>query len=107
MYDALRKEGIKATLILDSAVGYMVFVVFFDPSGRSISDKQLRLSYLMERIDMVVVGAEGVMETGGIINKVQFKSFFFPNVPNLSFLLLSEFENEVMIESHTNLYVNQ
>ncbi|EYB90647.1 hypothetical protein Y032_0217g2407 [Ancylostoma ceylanicum] len=47
MYDALRKEGIKATLILDSAVGY-----------------------LMERIDMVVVGAEGVMETGGIINKI-------------------------------------
>ncbi|VDM80988.1 unnamed protein product [Strongylus vulgaris] len=49
MCDALRKEGIKATLILDSAVGY-----------------------LMERIDMVVVGAEGVMETGGIINKVGF-----------------------------------
>ncbi|KHJ75274.1 initiation factor, subunit 2 family protein [Oesophagostomum dentatum] len=24
----------------------------------------------MERIDMVVVGAEGVMETGGIINKI-------------------------------------
>ncbi|CAJ0599758.1 unnamed protein product [Cylicocyclus nassatus] len=47
MCDALRKEGIKATLILDSAVGYM-----------------------MERIDMVVVGAEGVMETGGIINKI-------------------------------------
>ncbi|KHJ88530.1 initiation factor, subunit 2 family protein [Oesophagostomum dentatum] len=47
MCEALRKEGIKTTLILDSAVGY-----------------------LMERIDMVVVGAEGVMETGGIINKV-------------------------------------
>nr|CDJ91417.1 Initiation factor 2B related domain containing protein [Haemonchus contortus]CDJ98368.1 Initiation factor 2B related domain containing protein [Haemonchus contortus] len=47
MQEALRKEGIDATLILDSAVGY-----------------------LMERIDMVAVGAEGVMETGGIINKI-------------------------------------
>ncbi|KAJ1373773.1 hypothetical protein KIN20_036279 [Parelaphostrongylus tenuis] len=47
MFEALQDEGIKATLILDSAVGY-----------------------LMERIDMVIVGAEGVMETGGIINKI-------------------------------------
>ncbi|WKX98789.1 hypothetical protein Q1695_014015 [Nippostrongylus brasiliensis] len=47
MHEALQKEGIESTLILDSAVGY-----------------------LMERIDMVVVGAEGVMETGGIINKI-------------------------------------
>lgn len=47
MHEALRKEGIKSTMILDSAVGY-----------------------LMERIDMVLVGAEGVMETGGIINKI-------------------------------------
>ncbi|KAK6045611.1 initiation factor, subunit 2 family protein [Cooperia oncophora] len=46
MQDALEKEGIRTTLILDSAVGY-----------------------IMERIDMVAVGAEGVMETGGIINK--------------------------------------
>jgi translation initiation factor 2B subunit (eIF-2B alpha/beta/delta family) len=27
--------------------------------------------YLMESIDFVFVGAEGVMETGGIINKVR------------------------------------
>lgn len=47
MCEALQNEGIKVTLILDSAVGY-----------------------LMERIDLVIVGAEGVMETGGIINKI-------------------------------------
>ncbi|KAK5980305.1 hypothetical protein GCK32_003604 [Trichostrongylus colubriformis] len=47
MQEALMREGISTTLILDSAVGY-----------------------IMERIDMVAVGAEGVMETGGIINKI-------------------------------------
>ena len=28
------------------------------------------MAYVMERVDLVVVGAEGVMENGGIINKV-------------------------------------
>lgn len=27
----------------------------------------------LEKIDLVLVGAEGVMENGGIINKVSFK----------------------------------
>jgi len=27
-------------------------------------------SYVMEKIDLVLVGAEGVVESGGIINKV-------------------------------------
>ena len=39
--------GVHTTLILDSAV-----------------------AYAMERIDLVIVGAEGVVESGGIINKV-------------------------------------
>uniref|UniRef100_A0A0K0DVB9 Translation initiation factor eIF2B subunit alpha n=1 Tax=Strongyloides stercoralis TaxID=6248 RepID=A0A0K0DVB9_STRER len=47
MYENLRKHNLPCTLILDSAVGY-----------------------LMESIDIVLVGAEGVMETGGIINKI-------------------------------------
>lgn len=47
MFAELKKGGVDATLILDSAAGY-----------------------LMERLDMVLLGAEGVMETGGIINKV-------------------------------------
>ena len=48
MFSKLQQAGLTATLVLDSAVGY-----------------------LMERIDMVAVGAEGVMETGGIINKAR------------------------------------
>jgi len=28
------------------------------------------VSYIMEKIDLVLVGAEGVVESGGIINKV-------------------------------------
>ncbi|CAB3402129.1 unnamed protein product [Caenorhabditis bovis] len=47
MFEELKKLGIQTTLILDSCVGY-----------------------IMERMQMVVVGAEGVMETGGIINKI-------------------------------------
>lgn len=47
MYNCLRELNIPCTLILDSAVGY-----------------------IMERVDMVMVGAECVVESGGIINKV-------------------------------------
>ncbi|XP_025418845.1 translation initiation factor eIF-2B subunit alpha isoform X2 [Sipha flava] len=47
MYNCLKKLSIPCTLILDSAVGY-----------------------IMERVDMVMVGAECVVESGGIINKI-------------------------------------
>uniref|UniRef100_A0AC35TXD2 EIF-2B GDP-GTP exchange factor subunit alpha n=1 Tax=Rhabditophanes sp. KR3021 TaxID=114890 RepID=A0AC35TXD2_9BILA len=47
MLEKLRQIGIPCTLILDSAVGY-----------------------LMESVDIILLGAEGVMETGGIINKI-------------------------------------
>lgn len=43
----LKSEGIPCTLILDSAIGYV-----------------------MEQVDFVMVGAEGVVESGGIVNKV-------------------------------------
>ena len=43
----VRDLGIRCTVILDSAVGYV-----------------------MEQVDMVMIGAEGVVESGGIINKV-------------------------------------
>lgn len=43
----LERAGITCTLILDSAVGYV-----------------------MEKVDFIMVGAEGVVESGGIINKV-------------------------------------
>lgn len=47
MCQSLTKLGIPCTVILDSAVGYV-----------------------MEKVDMVMVGAEGVAESGGVINKV-------------------------------------
>lgn len=47
MVAELEKVGIECTLILDSAIGY-----------------------IMESIDMVLVGAEGVVESGGVINRV-------------------------------------
>ena len=45
----LTESGIPTTVILDAAVGYV-----------------------MEKVDMVLCGAEGVVESGGIINKVGY-----------------------------------
>lgn len=50
----LQQHGILASVILDSAVGYYI--------GLS---------------DMVLVGAEGVVENGGVVNQVKFKPFFY------------------------------
>ena len=47
MAEDLRKAGISVTVILDAAIGL-----------------------IMERVDFVLLGAEGVVESGGIINKV-------------------------------------
>ncbi|NXT33619.1 EI2BA factor, partial [Pelecanoides urinatrix] len=47
MAKALRELNIPVTVILDAAVGY-----------------------IMEKVDLVLVGAEGVVESGGIINKI-------------------------------------
>lgn len=60
----LEKLGIPCIVILDSAVGY-----------------------IMEQVDMVMVGAEGVVESGGIINKVcslkANSNNFYHNLSNL------------------------
>ncbi|CAH1108099.1 unnamed protein product [Psylliodes chrysocephalus] len=47
MVKDLETEGIPCTLILDSAIGY-----------------------IMEQVNFIMVGAEGVVESGGIVNKV-------------------------------------
>lgn len=54
MAKELEKLEIPCTVILDSAVGY-----------------------IMEQVDMVMVGAEGVAESGGIINKVNIGQLIF------------------------------
>ncbi|XP_067293698.1 translation initiation factor eIF-2B subunit alpha [Pseudorasbora parva] len=47
MAEKLRKLNIPVTVVLDAAVGY-----------------------IMEKVDLVIVGAEGVVESGGVINKI-------------------------------------
>lgn len=47
MCEELEKAGIECTLILDSSIGY-----------------------IMETVDIVMVGAEGVVESGGVINRI-------------------------------------
>ncbi|KXJ29025.1 translation initiation factor eIF-2B subunit alpha [Exaiptasia diaphana] len=47
MHDQLEECGIPSTVILDTAVGYII-----------------------EKVNLVLVGAEGVVESGGIINKI-------------------------------------
>ena len=34
-------------------------------------------SYMMEKVDLVLVGAEGVVESGGIINKVSYAGIVY------------------------------
>jgi methylthioribose-1-phosphate isomerase len=60
--DALVKVGIPVVLILDTAVGY-----------------------IMEKIDSVLVGAEGVVESGGIMNQVKFWWFSLSVTPHPHF----------------------
>ena len=52
----LRENGIQASVILDAAVGYYI-----------------------DRVDAVLVGAEGVVENGGIINQVCTIDQSYPN----------------------------
>ncbi|XP_058473992.1 translation initiation factor eIF-2B subunit alpha isoform X2 [Solea solea] len=47
MAEALRKLNVPVTVVLDAAVGYV-----------------------LEKVDLVIIGAEGVVESGGIINKI-------------------------------------
>jgi len=65
MCQNLTKLGISCTVILDSAVGYVI-----------------------EHVDMVMVGAEGVAESGGVINKVydHLTMYNFYNFISISFI---------------------
>ena len=42
----------------------------FDGHPRAYQCTDLLFSFVMEKVDLVMVGAEGVAESGGIINKV-------------------------------------
>lgn len=64
MCQNLTKLGVSCTLILDSAMGYV-----------------------MEQVDMVMVGAEGVAESGGIINKVHDNCIVYTSCVYINFCL--------------------
>lgn len=51
MVEELKEKGIPSTLILDASIGYV-----------------------MSEINLVLLGAEGVVESGGILNRVSEKN---------------------------------
>lgn len=68
MKEELLKHNISCTLILDAAMGYV-----------------------MESVDLVLVGAEGVVESGGIINKVILVNRIYFTCPNCNLLCSFKF----------------
>jgi translation initiation factor 2B subunit (eIF-2B alpha/beta/delta family) len=71
--------GIPVTVILDSAVGYIMERVREAPEA---SNASLRVENTSDRayrcvcvwawqVSVVILGAEGVVESGGIVNKVR------------------------------------
>lgn len=68
MYKELLEANIPCTLILDSAIGYV-----------------------MEQISFIMVGAEGVMESGGIVNKIgTYTMAVCAKAMNIPFYVLAE-----------------
>ena len=77
--DELLRAGVPVTLILDSAVGY-----------------------IMEKVDLVLVGAEGVVENGGIINKVA--NITTPSFPSTTFENNNKTECLVIFDAKVGTY---
>jgi translation initiation factor 2B subunit (eIF-2B alpha/beta/delta family) len=57
-YDTLTKAGVPCTLILDSA-----------------------LAFVMDKVDLCLVGSEAVVESGGLVNAGQLLPFAFSILP--------------------------
>lgn len=67
-YEALTKAGIPCTVILDSAV-----------------------AYAMDKVDLVLVGSEAVVESGGLINAVgSYQIALIAKAANVPFYALAE-----------------
>ena len=69
MQSWLEDANIKSKVILDSAVG-QVILLYWKCMKYAVPDR-----FLMEKVDLVIVGAEGVVESGGIINKVRLRKW--------------------------------
>lgn len=76
MHKQLEAAGVDSTLILDAAMGY-----------------------IMEQVDLVMLGAEGVTESGGIINKVGLSYFPYPLVSSevLLAMLITSYNPSSMV----------
>lgn len=67
-YEALTAAGIPCTVVLDSAV-----------------------AYVMDKVDLVLVGSEAVVESGGLINAVgSFQAALIAKAANVPFYALAE-----------------
>lgn len=77
MAEALRKLNVPVTVVLDAAVGWVIAASVCPSAPYTDTITYLSLlflsfshRYVLEKVDLVIVGAEGVVESGGIINKV-------------------------------------
>lgn len=78
MAEALKKLNVPVTVVLDAAVGYIRLLLKAKKVSHIVNLGTYLFSslsvtfhrYVMEKVDLVIVGAEGVVESGGIINKV-------------------------------------
>lgn len=78
MAEALRKLNVPVTVVLDAAVGWIQMLITSDFNVMSLVNvicisfvfSVILYRYVLEKVDLVIVGAEGVVESGGIINKV-------------------------------------
>ncbi|KAJ3605745.1 hypothetical protein NHX12_027789 [Muraenolepis orangiensis] len=80
MAEVLKKLDVPVTVVLDAAAHHEVSLVstpaspplgiqeplITDSCGHQVGSTHF---YVMEKVDLVIVGAEGVVESGGIINK--------------------------------------
>ena len=77
-------SGWKATLWICHCKFLFLIVIFILLNG----------SYMMEKVDLVLVGAEGVVESGGIINKVSDQISLFSLVTSSCVNLFPEDTND-------------
>ena len=66
MHVYLNESNIASRVILDAAAGSV------EKKKITLSDDSSCNRFVMGKVDLVMVGAEGVAESGGIINKVLY-----------------------------------
>ena len=74
MHQLLQEAKVPSKIILDSAIGWVCKLTCIILLCYRVLSLCLPLApvvrFIMEAVDLVIVGAEGVAESGGVINKV-------------------------------------